>query len=119
MTLALRSIVTAEVITRVPVRIMHFPDTETSITVQCIPNRHSASNYQIFEWAGGCYCRHGWLRRIYFRKSNPDGTFMPNKGLTNETRVGNNPFIVQKGTESIAPYDKPNHGKVNPPFMKS
>ena len=77
------------------------------------------SNYQIFEWAGGCYCRHGWLRRIYFRKSNPDGTFMPNKGLTNETRVGNNPFIVQKGIESIAPYDKPNHGKVNPPFMKS
>ena len=77
------------------------------------------SSYSLFEWKGGCYCRHGWLRRIYFRKSNPDGTFMPNKGLTNETRVGNNPFIVQKGTESIAPYDTPNNGKVNPPFMKS
>jgi len=77
------------------------------------------STYDIFEFKGGCYCRHGWLRRIYFRKSNPDGTFMPNKGMTNETRVGNNPFIVQKGTESIAPYDMPNHAKVNPPFMKS
>tara|TARA_R110000822_G_scaffold138119_4_gene275717 strand:- start:3071 stop:5140 length:2070 start_codon:yes stop_codon:yes gene_type:complete len=77
------------------------------------------SKYSIFAYKGGCYCRHGWLRRIYFRKTNPDGTFMPNEGLTNERRVGNNPFIKQKGTESIAPYDMPNNGKVNPPFMKN
>ncbi len=77
------------------------------------------SSYSLFDWAGGCYCRHGWMRRIYFRKTNPNGTFMPNKGLDNETRVGNNPFIVQKGSESIAQYDKPNHGKVNPPFKKN
>ncbi len=76
------------------------------------------SRYDLFEFKGGCYCRHGWIRRIYFRKRNPDGTFMPSKGLDNEVRVGNNPFIRQKGTESIAPYDMPNHAKVNPPFMK-
>ena len=76
------------------------------------------SRYDLFEFKGGCYCRHGWLRRIYFRKRNPDGTFMPSEGLKNEVRVGNNPFIRQKGTEAIAPYDMPKHAKVNPPFMK-
>ena len=76
------------------------------------------SRYDLFEYKGGCYCRHGWMRRIYFRKRNPDGTFMPSKGLDNEIRVGNNPFIRQKGTEAIAPYDMPKHAKVNPPFMK-
>ena len=76
------------------------------------------SRYDLFEFKGGCYCRHGWIRRIYFRKRNPDGTFMPSKGLDNEVRVGNNPFIRQKGTEAIAPYDMPKHAKVNPPFMK-
>jgi hypothetical protein len=76
------------------------------------------SRYDLFLYKGGCYCRHGWIRRIYFRKRNPDGTFMPSKGLDNEVRVGNNPFIRQKGTEAIAPYDMPKHAKVNPPFMK-
>lgn len=76
------------------------------------------STYDIFEFKGGCYCRHGWLRRIYFRKQ-VSGRFLPNDGLKNEQRVGNNPFIKQKGTESIAPYDMPNNGKVNPPFMKN
>jgi hypothetical protein len=75
------------------------------------------STYDIFEFKGGCYCRHGWLRRIYFRKQ-VSGRFLPSDGLKNEQRVGNNPFIKQKGTESIAPYDMPNHAKVNPPFMK-
>jgi len=77
------------------------------------------SSYDLFLHSGGCYCRHGWLRRIYFRKTDSRGRFLPNKGMTNESRVGNNPFIVQKGSESIAPYDTPNHGKINPPFMKS
>lgn len=76
------------------------------------------SSYSLFNWKGGCYCRHGFLRRIYFRKQ-VNGRFLPNKGMSNETRVGNNPFIVQKGDEAIAPYDTPNHGKINPPFMKS
>jgi len=76
------------------------------------------SSYSLFDWKGGCYCRHGFLRRIYFRKQ-VSGRFLPNKGMTNEKRVGNNPFIKQKGDEAIAPYDTPNHGKINPPFMKS
>ena len=80
--------------------------------------KKGSSKYDLFEYKGGCYCRHGWLRRIYFRKRSPDGTFMPSEGLKNEVRVGNNPFIKQKGTEAIAPYDMPNYGKLNPPFKK-
>ena len=80
--------------------------------------KKGSSKYDLFEYKGGCYCRHGWLRRIYFRKRSPDGTFMPSDGLKNEVRVGNNPFIKQKGTEAIAPYDMPNYGKLNPPFKK-
>jgi len=59
------------------------------------------------------------MRRIYFRKRNPDGTFLPSEGMKNEVRVGNNPFVKQKGTESVAPYDMPNHAKLNPPFKKN
>ena len=73
------------------------------------------STYNIFLYKGGANCYHGWIRRIYMRKRDSSGKFMPNKGLTNEKRVGNNPFIRQKGTESIAPIDTPNHGYVNPP----
>ena len=28
-----------------------------------------------------------WTRVVYFRKRNPDGTFMPNKGLANDKIV--------------------------------
>lgn len=80
--------------------------------------KKGSSKYDLFLYKGGCYCRHGWIRRIYFRKRSVDGTFMPSDGLKNEVRVGNNPFIKQKGTEAIAPYDMPNHGKLNPPFKK-
>lgn len=73
------------------------------------------STYNIFLYKGGANCYHGWIRRIYMRKRDASGKFMPNKGLDNEKRVGNNPFIRQKGSESIAPIDTPNKGYVNPP----
>lgn len=73
------------------------------------------STYNIFLYKGGANCYHGWIRRIYMRKRDASGKFMPNKGLDNEKRVGNNPFIKQKGSESIAPIDTPNKGYVNPP----
>ena len=73
------------------------------------------STYNLFLYKGGANCYHGWLRRIYMRKRDAKGRFMPSKGLDNEKRVGNNPFIEQKGSESIAPIDTPNHGYVNPP----
>tara|TARA_R110000751_G_scaffold78796_1_gene158998 strand:+ start:2807 stop:4798 length:1992 start_codon:yes stop_codon:yes gene_type:complete len=76
------------------------------------------TSYDLFLYKGGCYCRHGWIRRIYFRKRDVSGRFMPSEGMKNEVRVGDNPFVRQKGSESIAPYDLPKYGKLNPPFKK-
>tara|TARA_R110002012_G_C11676454_1_gene613821 strand:- start:13810 stop:15639 length:1830 start_codon:yes stop_codon:yes gene_type:complete len=73
------------------------------------------STYNLFLYKGGANCYHGWIRRIYMRKRDASGKYMPNKGLTNDKRVGNNPYISQKGSESIAPIDTPNRGYVNPP----
>ena len=70
-----------------------------------------SSTYDLFTWKGGVYCYHGWMRRIYFRKQ-VKGRFLPNKGLDNEKRVGNNPYVKQKGTEAVAPITTPNRGSL-------
>jgi hypothetical protein len=69
------------------------------------------STYDLFLYKGGVNCYHGWMRRIYFRKQDA-GKFLPNEGMKNEKRVGSNPYIVQKGKESIAPIDTPNKGSL-------
>ena len=70
-----------------------------------------SSTYDLFTWKGGVYCYHGWMRRIYFRKQ-VKGKFLPNKGLDNEKRVGNNPYVKQKGTEAVAPITTPSRGSL-------
>ena len=70
-----------------------------------------SSTYDLFTWKGGVYCYHGWMRRIYFRKQ-VKGRFLPNKGLDNDKRVGNNPYVKQKGTEAVAPITTPNRGSL-------
>tara|TARA_R110002110_G_scaffold350678_3_gene560684 strand:+ start:206 stop:1960 length:1755 start_codon:yes stop_codon:yes gene_type:complete len=67
------------------------------------------STYDIFEWAGGKNCYHGFKRLIYVYV--PDGLPDTTDGLYEDwdavmRRVGNNPYIVQKGEEAIAPIDK-------------
>jgi hypothetical protein len=69
------------------------------------------STYDIFVWKGGCFCHHKWMRQIYFRKRQ-GGKFMPNDGLKNDKRVGNVPFVPQKGPEGIAPIDTPSRGSL-------
>ena len=69
------------------------------------------NTYDIFTYKGGVYCHHRWLRRIYFRKREK-GRFLPNDGLKNDIRVGNNPFVVQKGIEGTATIDMPNRGSL-------
>ena len=44
------------------------------------------SNYSIWLYKGGVYCRHFWSRVVYFRKRE-GGKFLPNKGLENDKRV--------------------------------
>ena len=71
-----------------------------------------SSTYDIFTWKGGVYCHHFWKRQIYFRKRNENGRFLPNKGLENDKRVGNVPFLPPKGEEGIAPIDTPTRGSL-------
>lgn len=70
-----------------------------------------SSSYDIFKYVGGCFCHHHWKRQIYFRKREK-GRFLPNKGLENDTRVGNVPYVKQKGIEGIAPIDRPGRGSL-------
>lgn len=69
------------------------------------------STYNIFEWKGGVYCHHHWVRQIYFRKRK-DGKFLPNDGLKNDVLVGNNPYVPKKGREAIAPINTPSRGSL-------
>ena len=69
------------------------------------------SSYDIFRWKGGAFCHHYWKRQIYFRKQEK-GKFLPNKGLDNDKRVGNVPYVKPKGFESVAPINTPSRGSL-------
>ena len=72
------------------------------------------STYNIFDWKGGVYCHHYWRRLIFFRKRK-DGKFLPKSKtdqLENDKRVGNVPFVPQKGAEGIAPINTPTRGSL-------
>jgi hypothetical protein len=71
-----------------------------------------SSTYNIFIWKGGAFCHHFWKRQIYIRKRDSQGRILPNDGLENDKRVGNNPFVPQKGREGIAPIDTPSRGSL-------
>lgn len=71
-----------------------------------------SSTYNIFIWKGGAFCHHFWKRQIYIRKRDSKGRILPNDGLENDKRVGNNPFVPQKGREGIAPIDTPSRGSL-------
>jgi len=71
-----------------------------------------SSTYNIFIWKGGCFCHHVWKRQIYIRKRDAKGRVLPNKGLENDKRVGNNPYVKPKGEEGIAPINTPTRGSL-------
>jgi hypothetical protein len=71
-----------------------------------------SSTYNIFIWKGGCFCHHVWKRQIYIRKRDAKGRILPNDGLNNDKRVGNNPYVKPKGEEGIAPIDTPTRGSL-------
>lgn len=85
------------------------------------------STYDIFRFKGGCYCHHRWYRVIYFRKRNPNGTFMQpsdSEAMDNDKKVSipqarkqglpedklNTKDWPDAGTR---PIDMPNRGKIN------
>jgi hypothetical protein len=69
------------------------------------------STYDLFRFVGGCFCHHHWKRQIYFRKREK-GKVLPNKGLENDVRVGNVPYVEKKGIEGIAPINRPGRGSL-------
>lgn len=71
-----------------------------------------SSSYNIFIWKGGCFCHHFWKRQIYIRKRDAKGRVLPNKGLENDKRVGNNPYVKPKGEEGVAPINTPTRGSL-------
>jgi hypothetical protein len=73
------------------------------------------SSYDLFIWKGGCFCHHVWKRQIYIRKRDSKGRVLPNDGLNNEKRVGNNPYVPQKGEEGVAPINTPTRGSLKYP----
>lgn len=70
------------------------------------------STYDIFVYKGGAFCHHFWKRQIYMRKRDSKGRIMPNEGLENEKRVGNNPYVPKKGVEGTAPINTPSRGSL-------
>jgi hypothetical protein len=73
------------------------------------------SSYDLFMHKGGAYCHHNWRRVIFFRKTQ-EGRFLPKSKtgkMENDTRVGNNPNVPQKGAEGTRPIDTPTRGKLN------
>ena len=70
------------------------------------------STYDIFVYKGGAFCHHFWKRQIYMRKRDSKGRILPNEGLENDKRVGNNPFVPKKGVEGIAPINTPSRGSL-------
>lgn len=71
-----------------------------------------SSSYNIFIWKGGAFCHHFWKRQIYIRKKDSKGKILPNDGLNNDKRVGNNPYVPQKGAEGVAPINTPTRGSL-------
>jgi hypothetical protein len=74
-----------------------------------------SQTYSLFRYVGGCFCHHFWKRLIYVRKRDSKGRILPNDGLNNDKRVGNNPYVPQKGIEGTAPINRPNRGSLKYP----
>jgi hypothetical protein len=70
------------------------------------------STYDIFTYKGGSFCHHFFKRQIYMRKRDSKGRILPNQGLENDKRVGNNPYVPKKGVEGVAPINTPSRGSI-------
>ena len=72
-----------------------------------------SSQYNLFIFKGGVYCRHAWFRKVFVRKRE-GGRFLPNDGLNNDKvvtgKVANDLF--PKGEEAVRPNDMPNRASL-------
>lgn len=63
------------------------------------------SSYDIFEFKGGVYCRHGWVRVIFASQADETLSRQELEAEWDEVmrRVGANPYVPGKGIEAVAP----------------
>jgi len=81
------------------------------------------STYDILEFKGGCFCRHAWQRNIFIYA--PDGEiaeFSVDQQAEIQgdfdsvmRKVGDNPYVVNEGYETLAPIDMPDRGSLKYP----
>tara|TARA_R110002167_G_scaffold73033_2_gene204932 strand:- start:1202 stop:3193 length:1992 start_codon:yes stop_codon:yes gene_type:complete len=75
------------------------------------------SKYSIFDWKGGVYCRHGFVRNIYIYAPEGEVAEVEMKEYQGEwedvmRRVGNNFEVEQPGFEIVAPIDTASRGSL-------
>ena len=72
-----------------------------------------SSQYNLFIFKGGVYCRHAWFRKVFVRKREK-GRFLPNDGLNNDRVVtgGVANELFPKGQEAVRPNDMPNRASL-------
>ena len=72
-----------------------------------------SSQYNLFIFKGGVYCRHAWFRKVFVRKREK-GRFLPNDGLNNDRVVtgGVANELFPKGIEAVRPNDMPNRASL-------
>ena len=72
-----------------------------------------SSQYNLFIFKGGVYCRHAWFRKVFMRKRE-GGRFLPNDGLNNDRVVtgGVANELFPKGQEAVRPNDMPNRASL-------
>jgi hypothetical protein len=79
--------------------------------------------YSIWEFKGGCFCRHSWKRNIFiyapegevFEFSEEENPVIEGDFDAVMRRVGNNPYVKQKDIEGVAPIDMPDRGSLKYP----
>ena len=72
------------------------------------------SRYDIFEFKGGKYCRHGWVRAIFASQADETLTREELEAEWDEVmqRVGANPYVPGVGIEREAPNQMPNRASL-------
>jgi len=82
---------------------------------------NGSDTYSIWFYKGGGSCQHYWMRKVYFRKRNAQGEFLPSDGLDNDKTVSVNEakkegFTPEKNDKKVAerPRDMKNRGFLKP-----
>ena len=85
-----------------------------------------ADTYSVWFYKGGGSCQHFWMRKVYFRKRNAQGGFLPNQGLENDRPTSVNEarkkgVDLPTNNEKVAkrPRDMKNRGFLKPKDFKT